>query len=302
MNYLLTGGRGMLGREFARELASMPNARYVAPGKHQLDVRDQSAMNAAAKHAEGGWVIHCAAIVSVEDCARNPETAREIIVDGTRHAITAAKAAAARLFYPQSFLTHDGRVNPIAEDEEQRPLSLYGQLKLDAQRLIEEALGAGALIVCMAGFFGGEEADKNFVGRIVPIMHAAILRGEGSFEVGDREWQPTWTRDLAFNSVQLMLAGACGRYQMACHGSATFAAVAQQIVHALGWTDRLAVVSVDAASFSANELGRRPDRAVLSCTRLRADQLDLQRDWRAALNAYLRHPYFDRYRFSSIQP
>ena len=298
MNYLVTGGRGMLGREFARELAGMPNARHFAPDKHQLDVRDESAMNAAAKHAEGGWLIHCAAMVSVEDCARNPDTAREIIIDGTHHAITTAKSAGARLFYPQSFLTHDGRVNPIAEEEEQRPLSLYGKLKLDAQHLIEEALGDDALVVCMAGFFGGEEADKNFVGRIIPVMHAAILRGEESFEVGDRVWQPTWTRDLAFNSLQLMLAGARGRYQMACHGAATFAAVAQQIVEALGWTERLVVVPVAAAGVSANELGRRPDRAVLSCSRLRAEHLDLQRDWRAALNAYLRHPFFDRYRFS----
>lgn len=85
---------------------------------------------------------------------------------------------------------------------------------------------------------------------------------------------------------------------MACHGAATFAAVAQLIVEALDWTERLKVVPVDAAGFSANELGRRPDRAVLSCSRLRAEHLDLQRDWRAALNAYLRHPFFERYRFS----
>jgi dTDP-4-dehydrorhamnose reductase len=98
MNYLVTGGRGMLGREFARELAGMHNARHFAPDKHQLDVRNESAMNAAAEHAKGGWVIHCAAIVSVEDCARDPDTAREIIVDGTRHAITTAKSAGARLF------------------------------------------------------------------------------------------------------------------------------------------------------------------------------------------------------------
>lgn len=161
MNYLITGGRGMLGREFARELAGMPNARHFAPDKHQLDVRNESAMNAAAEHAEGGWVIHCAAMVSVEDCARDPDTAREIIVDGTRHAITTAKAAGARLFYPQSFLTYDGRVNPIAEEEEQRPLSLYGKLKLDAQHLIEEALGGGALVVCMAGFFGERKPTRT---------------------------------------------------------------------------------------------------------------------------------------------
>jgi len=155
MNYLVTGGRGMLGREFARELAGMPNARHFAPGKYQLDVRDESAMNAAAKHAEGGWLIHCAAMVSVEDCARDPDTAREIIVDGTRRAITTAKSAGARLFYPQSFLTHDGRVNPIAEEEEQRPLSLYGKLKWTLSTWLRR-LSETVLSLCVWPAFSAE--------------------------------------------------------------------------------------------------------------------------------------------------
>src|SRR3546814_13557843 len=115
--------------------------------------------------------------------------------------------------------------------------------------------------------------------------------------IGYRGWQPTGPRDLEFNSIHLMLAGCRCRYQMACHGEASFAELAQEIILALGWSDRLAVVPVDAASVSGNELGRRPDRAVLSCTRLQQEHLDLQRDWRATLHAYLRHPFFDQYRF-----
>jgi dTDP-4-dehydrorhamnose reductase len=297
MRFLVTGGKGMLGGDFAREISGFSGLTVNAPGKDELDVRDAAAMAAAAPQAADGWLVHCAAMVHVEGCARDPDAARAIIVDGTVNAIAAAKAAGARMYYPQSFLTYDGAVNPIPEDEEQRPLALYGELKLEAQRRIEDTFGDDALIVKMAGFFGGEKADKNFVGRIIPAMHAAIGRGETVFSVGDRVWQPTWTRDLAFNSLHLMLAGRSGQYQMACHGSASFAALAQEIVLALDWADRLEVQPVDAASVSGNELGRRPDCAVLSCTRLQAEHLDLQRDWQATLHAYLRHPFFDRYRF-----
>jgi dTDP-4-dehydrorhamnose reductase len=298
MHFLVTGGKGMLGADFAREIAAMPGHIAYAPGKDELDVRDGPALLAAAPRAADGWLVHCAAMVNVEGCARDPEAARAIIVDGTANAIAAARQAGARFFYPQSFLTYDGRRNPIAEDEEQRPLALYGELKLEAQQLIEDAFGEDALIVVMAGFFGGEAQDKNFVGRIIPHMHAAIKRGESEFPVGDRVWQPTWTRDLAFNALHMMLAGCRGRYQMACHGEASFAELAQEIVLALGWAEHLRVVPVDAASVSASELGRRPSRAVLSCTRLSDERLDLQRDWRATLHAYLRHPFFDPYRFS----
>ncbi|WP_324740322.1 sugar nucleotide-binding protein [Tsuneonella sp. CC-YZS046] len=292
---LVTGGKGMLGRALAEHVASLSGATFSAPGRDELDVRDADALLNAASQARGGWIAHCAATVDVEGCAREPDAAREIIVEGTRNVVRAARAAGARLFYPQSFLVYDGASNPIPEDETPQPLSLYGKLKLEAEQVIRAEMD-DALIVRMAGFFGGEEIDKNFVGRIIPAMAAAMERGETRFDIGDRVWQPTWTRDLAENSIQMMLADKRGIYQMACHGQASFAELAQEIVAALGWEDRLRIERVEAASVSGNELGKRPDIAVLSCTRLREDRLDLQRDWRATIHAYLRHPYFDRYR------
>ena len=167
--------------------------------------------------------------------------------------------------------------------------------ELEAERVVTAAI-PHATIVRMAGFFGGEAADKNFVGRIIPAMRAAIDRGETRFAVGDRVWQPTWTRDLAVNTLHLVNRGVSGSVQMACRGEASFAEIAAEIVMALGWQDRLAIDPVSAAAVSGNELGRRPDRAVLSCERLDAEGLNLQRDWRATLHAYLDHPFFDRYR------
>lgn len=296
--FLVTGGKGMLGRDFARQLSLLPGCEVRAPGKDELDVRNPAALMAQREWIAGGWVVHCAARVDVEGCAREPEVARETIVQGTRNAVALAKAAGARLFYPQSFLVYDGATNPIPEGETPRPLSFYGELKYEAERAIFAELD-NALVVRMAGFFGGEEADKNFVGRIIPTMFAAMNRGERSFQIGDRVWQPTWTRDLAENSCQLMLAGAQGTFQMACHGSASFADLGQEIVTALGWQDRLAVEPVSAAAVSGSELGRRPDFAILSCVRLRQERLDLQRDWRSTLHAYLRHPFFDQYRLNA---
>jgi dTDP-4-dehydrorhamnose reductase len=284
----------MLGREIEREAQAL-GLDVLAPGKDVLDVQDKAAVMARADWVRDGWVVHCAARVDVEGCARDPDAARAVIVDGSRHAVALAKAAGARLFYPQSFLVYDGASNPIAEDETPRPLSLYGQLKYEAEQVILDAVD-DALVVRMAGFFGGEAKDKNFVGRIIPVMFAAMQRGETSFKVGDRVWQPTWTRDLAVNSLQLMLARVAGRWQMACHGQATFAELAQEIVVALGWADRFAIDTVDATLVAQSELGRRPDVAILSCGRLKAENMDLQRDWRATLHAYLRHPFFNQYR------
>lgn len=292
---LVTGGEGMLGRAFAAMAAQFSQFAVMAPGKAELDVREPAQLAAWQARIAGGWIVHCAARVDVEGCAREPDAARETIVQGTINTAQLAARSGARLLYPQSFLTYDGASNPIPEDENQRPLSFYGELKHAAEQGLA-ASHSDPLLVRMAGFFGGEAADKNFVGRIVPVMKAAIDRGERRFSVGTRRWQPTFTEDLALNCLLLMARDERGSFQMACHGDASFAEVAQVIVQALGWQDVLTIDLVDPAAVSGNELGRRPDAAVLAMTRLRESGLDLQRDWRASLFLYLQRPFWQQFR------
>jgi dTDP-4-dehydrorhamnose reductase len=295
---LVTGGEGMLGSAFS-QFADGFNMDIRAPGREELDVRDSDAVAKWAAWIGNGWIIHCAARVDVEGCVREPEQARETIVTGTRNIAELAKRSGARLLYPQSFLIYNGRNNPIPEAEMPNPLSFYGELKYEAEQVALDLVN-DALIVRMAGFFGGQARDKNFVGRIIPVMFAAIKQGRTHFEVGTRIWQPTWTNDLAFNALHLITRGAQGRFQMACQGQATFADIAQEIVIALGWQDHLTIVPVDASAVSQSELGRRPDVAVLSCERISAEHMNLQRPWRPTLHAYLQAPFFDQYRLEAI--
>lgn len=294
---LVTGGGGMLGSAIAEIAAASPHFVPHALSHGDLDIRDEAAVMKLADLADGGWIVHCAALVDVKQCAADPAAARAVIVDGTRNIAALAKASGARLLFPQSFLIYGGGDGLIEEATPPAPLSLYGALKLEAERVALEAVD-DPLVIRMAGFFGGGPLDKNFVGRIIPAMHRAMLRGDTVFPVGDRVWQPTWTRDLAENALHLMHLNADGTYQMGSHGEATFHEVAAEIATALGWTRRLRVEPVASALVAQEETGpeRRPDRAVMACERLRREGRDLQRDWRATLNAYLTHPHFDQYR------
>lgn len=284
----------MLGSAFA-QCGGRFGFEIMAPGSDVLDVRDVAAVNRWASWIEGGLIVHCAASANVEWCARAPGAAREVIVGGTEHVAQLAKDASAGLVFPQSFLIYSGWIDPIPESEPPRPLSVYGQLKAEAeQRAL--SLIPDALVLRMGGFFGGAARDKNFVGKIIPAMRQAIDEGRSRFEVGTRVWQPTWTYDLAMNTLYLISRGLTGTFQMASQGSATFAQIAEEIAWALGWQDRLEIMPVDAALLAENELARRPDRAEMSCSRLSTLGLNLQRPWRSALLAYLQDPFFDQYR------
>ena len=294
---LVTGGGGMLGSAIAEIAATSPHFVPHALSHQDLDVRDQAAVMHLADLVAGGWIVHCAAMVDVKRCASDPVAARAVIVDGTQNIAALARTSGARLLFPQSFLIYGGGDGLIDETTPPDPLSLYGALKLEAETVVLETL-ENPLVIRMAGFFGGGPLDKNFVGRIIPAMHRAMSNGDTVFPVGDRVWQPTWTRDLAENALHLMHLNAEGCYQMASHGEATFHEVAAEIAVALGWEERLRVEPVASALVANEETGleRRPDRAVMACERLRREGRDLQRDWRATLNAYLTHPHFDQYR------
>lgn len=287
----------MLGSAIAEVAATDGGFALRVHARRDLDVCDEKAVMAQAEGLAGGWIVHCAAMVDVKRCAADPDAARAVIVDGTRNIAALARASGARLLFPQSFLIYDGGDGLIEETTAPAPLSLYGALKLEAETVVLETLD-DPLVIRMAGFFGGGAIDKNFVGRIIPAMHRAMTNGETVFPVGDRVWQPTWTRDLAENALHLFHLNAGGCYQMASHGQATFHEVAAEITAALGWNGRLRIEPVSSALVAGDEAGpeRRPDRAVMACERLRREGRDLQRDWRATLNAYLTHPYFDQYR------
>jgi dTDP-4-dehydrorhamnose reductase len=288
---LITGAEGMLGRGFVEMLTKVPDCRLLAYGHGELDVTNRSAV--LAKEAERpDFVIHCAALVNADRCQEFPEECQRQQVEGTLNAVELAVRSGAKFFYPQSFLIFDGGETPILETTKPNPLSVYGRCKLEAE---EGALARlpNSLVVRMAGFFGGDEKDKNFVGRFVVNLHKMIKEGVSSYEVGDRVWQPTYTLDLAYNSLVLLANGKSGVYNMSCEGRASFYQLAQACVEELGMGQRFEVVPVSADKVAAQtDKAKRPPAAFMENRRLQAEGLDRQRHWRSALAEYLDRPWF----------
>lgn len=287
----------MLGRAFQFQLKKhMPTAEVLALSKHDWNVTDQSRVDEFAKWLLEGrsLIIHCASLVSVEGCNENRLLAREIIVSGARNVVNLAKMSDTKIIYPQTFLIYDGTINPIDEKTLPNPQTYYALLKLEAENLISEL--PQSLIIRMAGFFGGEEKDKNFVGVIIPKIHKAIKEKVLSYDVGDRVWQPTYTNDLAFNALALSKADKSGVYVMACKGYASFYELTLEIADILGWNKLIKINKVPSKLFAASEPGIRPVKAVMNNRALESEGFNFQRPWKESLREYLSSKYFDQFR------
>lgn len=296
---LITGSDGMLGRAFVAALRSETmGATVLATTRRDLDITNRGAVRDMQRfHPE--ILIHCAALVNAERCEREQDLARAVIVDGTRHAAELAQATGAQLVFPQSFLIYDGATNPATEQTKPSPVSTYGRLKLEAEQVVHSG-SHEPLVIRMAGFFGGEDADKNFVGAFTRQLLRMANEGNDAIEVGDRVWQPTYTVDLAHNTLLLLERACVGTYQMASLGEATFFDIARECTAALG-ADRITINPVSSTRFDATEAAPRPHRVVLANDRLDAEGLSRQRPWRGSLREYLGGPHFDRIRVAFRQ-
>jgi len=144
----------------------------------------------------------------------------------------------------------------------------------------------------MGGFFGGYNKDKNFVGKIVPYLSRLIEKEEKQISVGDRIWQPTYTDDLAYNSLILLSENKNGIYNMASHGQTSFYDLTVKIASLLQIEDKISIRKIPSSNFSKKENAQRPNIAVIENTRLKQESLDLQRKWDESLKEYLSHSYF----------
>ena len=295
---VITGAAGMLGSAFSLQLKKYASScEVIALTKQDWDVTDQSKIAELANRLYGcnALILHCAALVNVELCAENPVLARDVIVNGTKNVIKLAKLVNAKIVYPQTFLIYDGLECPINELTQPNPQSKYASLKLQAEEAIFDS-SPDNLVIRMAGFFGGEEKDKNFVGKIIPMIVNAMADKKTSFEVGDRIWQPTFTNDLALNTILLCSNNKFGIYIMSSIGEASFWDVACEITKILGWHDLMKIKKISSENFSKHEAGKRPTKAILSNERLNSECLNVQRTWQQSLKEYLSGAYFDQFR------
>ncbi len=95
-------------------------------------------------------VIHLAALVGYPLCEKEPVTAEEVNVGGTRHVVAAMSPRQSLIFASTGSVY--GRVDSeCTEQTPTRPLSLYGRTKLEAEKIV---LDFGGVALRFASLFG----------------------------------------------------------------------------------------------------------------------------------------------------
>src|SRR5690349_10058179 len=248
-----------------------------APG---VDLADEGQVDALFQH-HGPFeaVIHGAAYTAVDLAETNAALARRANVEASAVLARRCARAGARLVAVSTDFVFDGTsARPYREDDAPRPLSVYGQSKLDGEKAALAAHPRGTLIARTQWLYGPR-------GRHFPRTIVAAARERGRLKVvDDQRGSPTTTLALAPALWDLARKGEPGIYHAACDGVCSWYEFTRAILEELR-LDSVVLEPCSSAEFPRPAV--RPAYSALDSSKLAGLRGRSLGPWRAALAAYL---------------
>ena len=256
--YLITGGAGFIGSHLAEALVARGERVKIiddlSTGRRENiesfaerveliegDIRDREAVEAAIDGAD--YVLHQAALASVQRSIDDPTRTNQVNVQGTLNLLEAANAAGVKRFvYASSSSAYgDSEVLPKLEIMIPNPKSPYAVSKLAAEwycGVFADIFGMTTVSLRYFNIFGPRQDPNSPYSAVIPIFVKHLIQGKSPTIYGDGEQ----SRDFTYidNVVQANLL-ACDAdisgahvYNVACGERFTLNLLYDRIKNMLG--------------------------------------------------------------------
>jgi len=290
---LITGARGMLGRDLVDVLADRePGLHLIAVDYAELDITREEDVRKAVADSRAAAIVNCAACTDVDGCERQRDLAFSVNALGPELLARAAAEQRVLLVHISTDFVFDGaKGSPYTEEDVPHPLNVYGESKLAGEEAVRRFAGEH-LIVRTAWLYGRHRG--NFTETILTLAES----GKELRVVTDQRGSPTWTAALAEAIVALMRAGARGTYHAAGRGECSRYEWAAEILRLAGarvpsregWAPdagrEVSLLPATTADFPRP--ARRPPYSALGTEKLSRDTGFRFPSWQQSLAEYLR--------------
>jgi len=278
MRYLITGKNGQLARAFQQEFDRRSTA-FLAPDESAFDITDRAAVREAVRSYKPDVIINCAAYNLVDKAEQDRDKVFSVNAEGPGILAAAARENNAVLVHFGSDYVFDGaKENGLyTEQDPVHPLNVYGESKLEGERLVQEGT-VKHLIFRLSWVFG--EGKQNFIHKL-----SEWSQNNAFLKIACDEFSaPTSTHTVVNVTMRALEQGVFGLYHLTNTGYCSRYEWAKYILAELGITKFVRPVSMDSFKLPA----RRPGFSAMSNEQL-SRKLDLSIPaWQDAVTSFIR--------------
>ncbi len=229
---LITGAKGQLGYDFQR-LFDEIDEKYIATDRDDLDITDIEKVREFVKDKNITLIINCAAYNNVDKAEEEPEICKKLNTYAPRDlAIVAKEIGANYITYSTDFVFDGEKKTPYIEEDIPNPLSVYGKSKYEGEKEVFK-VKPDSFVVRTSWLFG--IANNNFNKQVINWSKS---KDELSI-VDDQISSPTYSKDLAYYSWELIKTKKYGLYHLSNGGEASKYNQGKYVLDKIDWQGKL---------------------------------------------------------------
>jgi dTDP-4-dehydrorhamnose reductase len=221
---LVTGSNGLLGQKLVALLASDNEIELIATSRggnrilkvtgftyESMDITSAKDVMRVFGKFKPEVVINTAAMTNVDACESDKKECWVLNVTAVEHLIAASKKHETHLIHLSTDFIFDGEAGPYKETDKPNPLSYYGESKLAAEKLLQNATCTWAIARTIIVYGIVEDMSRS---NIVLWAKAALEKKQKLTIVNDQFRSPTLAEDLAKGCVLIAKKQAVGIYHL----------------------------------------------------------------------------------------
>ena len=229
---LITGAKGQLGYDFQR-LFDEIKEEYIATDVDDLDITNIEKVKEFVKDKDITLIINCAAYNNVDKAEDEVELCKKLNTYAPRDlAIVAKEIEAEYITYSTDFIFGGEKKASYTEEDTPNPLSVYGKSKYEGEKEVLR-VKPDSFVVRTSWVFG--IANNNFNKQVISWSKN---REELSI-VDDQISSPTYSKDLAYYSWELIKTKKHGLYHLSNDGEASKYDQGKYVLDKISWQGKL---------------------------------------------------------------
>lgn len=229
---LITGANGQLGYDFQR-LFKKEKIDFIATDVNDLDITDINKIRDFVKGKNINLIINCAAYNNVDKAEDEVELCTKLNTQAPYElSIVAREIGADFVTYSTDFVFDGAKNSPYTEEDTPNPLSVYGKTKLEGETKVLASYDK-SFVIRTSWVFG--IANNNFNKQVISWSKSKDILSI----VDDQASSPTYSKDLAFYSWELIKTKKYGLYHLSNGGEASKYDQAKYVLDKLNWQGTL---------------------------------------------------------------